>query len=190
MGRVTRARLESLVAADHTLANQATSIKEASTPTTRNRASRRRRATGTGRRRRRAPIPAYAFACSYFQGEVVSVEPDFGDGGGVRLAVTIAPWPEWRRTHPLVCAALRGGGGASSDVDPRATAPFRRGFGRTLRRDVRGEVGTRDVLEAVLVSGCCARRRGWRAETNVGVFSNVSRGVGGALAALTVGSFE
>ena len=45
--------------------------------------------------------------CSYFQGEVVSVGPDFGGdpGGGVRLAATIAPWPEARRTEALRMAA-------------------------------------------------------------------------------------
>jgi hypothetical protein len=70
----------------------------------------------------------------YIQGSVEAVEPDFGGdaGGGVRLAVTIAPWPEDRRMKALMLAAAaaakyavaaeaekmleaRGGGGVYGD---------------------------------------------------------------------------
>jgi hypothetical protein len=108
--RVTRAMLESLVAADHTLANQSLPIPGAVDPDD----------TGASllpgdvvRYRYRVPDRAlshHTFACSYFQGEVVSVAPDFGDAGGVRLAVTIAPWPDSRRTEALVCAARAAAG--------------------------------------------------------------------------------
>ena len=135
-GRVTRARLESLVAADHTLANQATSIPGSVDPDD---AGAALLPGDVVRYRYRTPPEAradraYAFACSYFQGEVVSVEPDFGDGGGVRLAVTIAPWPEWRRTEALVCAARAAAEAQTRSTPASDAAPFRRGFPRRSTR--------------------------------------------------------
>ena len=191
-GRVTRARLESLVAADHTLANQATSIPGSVDPDD---AGAALLPGDVVRYRYRTPPEAradraYAFACSYFQGEVVSVEPDFGDGGGVRLAVTIAPWPERRRTEALVCAARAAAEAQTRSTPASDAAPFPARLPAPFDETCVAKVGTRDVLEAVLVGGP-RHVAAERAETNVGVFSNVSRGVGGALAALrAVGSFE
>ena len=191
-GRVTRTRLESLVAADHTLANQATSVPGSVDPDDVGAALlpgdvvRYRYRTPPEARANRA----YAFECSYFQGEVVSVEPDFGDGGGVRLAVTIAPWPERRRTEALVCAARAAAEAQTRSTPASDAAPFPARLPAPFDETCVAKVGTRDVLEAVLVGGP-RHVAAERAETNVGVFSNVSRGVGGALAALrAVGSFE
>lgn len=191
-GRVTRTRLESLVAADHTLANQATSVPGSVDPDDVGAALlpgdvvRYRYRTPPEARANRA----YAFECSYFQGEVVSVEPDFGDGGGVRLAVTIAPWPERRRTEALVCAARAAAEAQTRSTPASDAAPFPARLPAPFDETCVAKVGTRDVLEAVLVGGP-RHVAAEGAETNVGVFSNVSRGVGGALAALrAVGSFE
>jgi hypothetical protein len=140
---------------------------------------------------------SHAFACSYFQGEVVSVAPDFGDAGGVRLAVTIAPWPERRRTEALVCAA-RAAAEAETEkrrdgdrtVDPTSSlpAPFDATCVATL--------GTRDVLEARLIGGprylVCkkprhvAAGRGLDGEETAQAYA-ARGGVGGALAALRAG---
>lgn len=191
-GRVTRTRLESLVAADHTLANQATSVPGSVDPYDVGAALlpgdvvRYRYRTPPEARANRA----YAFECSYFQGEVVSVEPDFGDGGGVRLAVTIAPWPERRRTEALVCAARAAAEAQTRSTPASDAAPFPARLPAPFDETCVAKVGTRDVLEAVLVGGP-RHVAAEGAETNVGVVSNVSRGVGGALAALrAVGSFE
>lgn len=191
-GRVTRTRLESLVAADHTLANQATSVPGSVDPYDVGAALlpgdvvRYRYRTPPEARANRA----YAFECSYFQGEVVSVEPDFGDGGGVRLAVTIAPWPERRRTEALVCAARAAAEAQTRSTPASDAAPFPARLPAPFDETCVAKVGTRDVLEAVLVGGP-RHVAAEGAETNVGAFSNVSRGVGGALAALrAVGSFE
>ena len=191
-GRVTRTRLESLVAADHTLANQATSVPGSVDPDDVGAALlpgdvvRYRYRTPPEARANRA----YAFECSYFQGEVVSVEPDFGDGGGVRLAVTIAPWPERRRTEALVCAARAAAEAQTRSTPASDAAPFPARLPAPFDETCVAKVGTRDVLEAVLVGGP-RHVAAERAETNVGVFSNVLRGVGGALVALrAVGSFE
>ena len=191
-GRVTRTRLESLVAADHTLANQATSVPGSVDPDDVGAALlpgdvvRYRYRTPPEARANRA----YAFECSYFQGEVVSVEPDFGDGGGVRLAVTIAPWPERRRTEALVCAARAAAEAQTRSTPASDAAPFPARLPAPFDETCVAKVGTRDVLEAVLVGGP-RHVAAEGAETNVGVFSNVLRGVGGALAALrAVGSFE
>jgi hypothetical protein len=194
--RVTRAMLESLVAADHTLANQSLHIPGVVDPDD----------TGASllpgdvvRYRYRVPDRAlsHAFACSYFQGEVVSVAPDFGDAGGVRLAVTIAPWPERRRTEALVCAA-RAAAEAETEkrrdgdrtVDPTSSlpAPFDATCVATL--------GTRDVLEARLIGGprylVCkkprhvAAGRGLDGEETAQTYA-ARGGVGGALAALRAG---
>jgi hypothetical protein len=201
--RVTRAMLESLVAADHTLANQSLPIPGAVDPDD----------TGASllpgdvvRYRYRVPDRAlsHAFACSYFQGEVVSVAPDFGDAGGVRLAVTIAPWPERRRTEALVCAArslaeaetekrrdggfLRLDGDRTGDPTSSLPAPFDATCVATL--------GTRDVLEARLIGGprylVCkkprhvAAGRGLDGEETAQAYA-ARGGVGGALAALRAG---
>ena len=201
--RVTRARLESLVAADHTLANQSLPIPGAVDPDD----------TGASllpgdvvRYRYRVPDRAlsHAFACSYFQGEVVSVAPDFGDAGGVRLAVTIAPWPERRRTEALVCAArslaeaetekrrdggfLRLDGDRTGDPTSSLPAPFDATCVATL--------GTRDVLEARLIGGprylVCkkprhvAAGRGLDGEETAQAYA-ARGGVGGTLAALRAG---
>ena len=191
-GRVTRTRLESLVAADHTLANQATSVPGSVDPDDVGAALlpgdvvRYRYRTPPEARANRA----YAFECSYFQGEVVSVEPDFGDGGGVRLAVTIAPWPERRRTEALVCAARAAAEAQTRSTPASDAAPFPARLPAPFDETCVAKVGTRDVLEAVLVGGP-RHVAAEGAETNVGVFSNVLRGVGGALVALrAVGSFE
>jgi len=191
-GRVTRTRLESLVAADHTLANQATSVPVGVDPDDVGAALlpgdvvRYRYRTPPEARANRA----YAFECSYFQGEVVSVEPDFGDGGGVRLAVTIAPWPERRRTEALVCAARAAAEAQTRSTPASDAAPFPARLPAPFDETCVAKVGTRDVLEAVLVGGP-RHVAAEGAETNVGVFSNVLRGVGGALVALrAVGSFE
>ena len=191
-GRVTRTRLESLVAADHTLANQATSVPVGVDPDDVGAALlpgdvvRYRYRTPPEARANRA----YAFECSYFQGEVVSVEPDFGDGGGVRLAVTIAPWPERRRTEALVCAARAAAEAQTRSTPASDAAPFPARLPAPFDETCVAKVGTRDVLEAVLVGGP-RHVAAEGAETNVGVFSNGLRGVGGALAALrAVGSFE
>jgi hypothetical protein len=193
---VPRAMLESLVAADHTLANQSLPIPGAFDPDD----------TGASllpgdvvRYRYRVPDRALSrtFACSYFQGEVVSVAPDFGDAGGVRLAVTIAPWPERRRTEALVCAA-RAAAEAETEkrrdgdrtVDPTSSlpAPFDATCVATL--------GTRDVLEARLIGGprylVCkkprhvAAGRGLDGEETAQAYA-ARGGVGGALAALRAG---
>jgi hypothetical protein len=147
---------------------------------------------------------SHAFACSYFQGEVVSVAPDFGDAGGVRLAVTIAPWPERRRTEALVCAArslaeaetekrrdggfLRLDGDRTGDPTSSLPAPFDATCVATL--------GTRDVLEARLIGGprylVCkkprhvAAGRGLDGEETAQAYA-ARGGVGGALAALRAG---
>ena len=195
--RVTRAMLESLVAADHTLANQSLPIPGAVDPDD----------TGASllpgdvvRYRYRVPDRAlshHTFACSYFQGEVVSVAPDFGDAGGVRLAVTIAPWPERRRTEALVCAARaaaeaetekRREGDRTGDPTSSLPAPFDATCVATL--------GTRDVLEARLIGGprylVCkkprhvAAGRGLDGEETAQAYA-ARGGVGGALAALRAG---
>ena len=194
---VPRAMLESLVAADHTLANQSLPIPGAVDPDD----------TGASllpgdvvRYRYRVPDRAlshHAFACSYFQGEVVSVAPDFGDAGGVRLAVTIAPWPERRRTEALVCAARaaaeaetekRREGDRTGDPTSSLPAPFDATCVATL--------GTRDVLEARLIGGprylVCkkprhvAAGRGLDGEETAQAYA-ARGGVGGALAALRAG---
>ena len=189
--RVTRAMLESLVAADHTLANQSLPIPGVVDPDD----------TGASllpgdvvRYRYRVPDRAlsHAFACSYFQGEVVSVAPDFGDAGGVRLAVTIAPWPDLRRTEALVCAA-RAAAEAETEkrrdgdrtVDPTSSLPA-----------CVATLGTRDVLEARLIGGprylVCkkprhvAAGRGLDGEETAQAYA-ARGGVGGALAALRAG---
>ena len=153
-GGATRARLESLVAADHTLANQSTPVPGSVDPEDVGAALApgdvvryRYRVSGD---RRGETLGANVFACSYFQGEVVAVEPDFGDSGGVRLAVTIAPWPERRRTEALVSAARAAAEAETSRGDAnrrlaRLPAPFDETCVATI--------GTRDVLEARLIGG-------------------------------------
>ena len=201
---VTRARLESLVAADHTLANQSTPIpgsvdpEDAGTSLLPGDVVRYRYRVPLASSRRRAGATSHAFACSYFQGEVVSVAPDFGDAGGVRLAVTIAPWPERRRTEALVCAAraaaeaetekrlkrdggfLLGDGDRTGDPTARLPAPFDATCVATL--------GTRDVLEARLIGGPrhVAAGRGRDGEETAQTYAERG-GVGGALAALRAG---
>lgn len=195
---VPRALLESLVAADHTLANQSLPIPGAVDPDD----------TGASllpgdvvRYRYRVPDRAlshHTFACSYFQGEVVSVAPDFGDAGGVRLAVTIAPWPERRRTEALMCAARaaaltaetekRREGDRTGDPTSSLPAPFDATCVATL--------GTRDVLEARLIGGprylVCKKPRhvaaghGLDGEETAQTYA-ARGGVGGALAALRAG---
>ena len=170
-GGATRARLESLVAADHTLANQSAPVPGIVDPEDAGAAllpgdvvryryrdpehpehpEHREHPEHPGARRRGDDR---AFACSYFQGEVVSVEPDFGDAGGVRLAVTIAPWPERRRTEALVCAAR-----AAAEAETSGGGGLRVGTSRAVRLPAPFDatcvatVGTRDVLEARLIGG-------------------------------------
>jgi len=104
--------------------------------------------------------------------------------------VTIAPWPERRRTEALVCAARAAAEAQTRSTPASDAAPFPARLPAPFDETCVAKVGTRDVLEAVLVGGP-RHVAAERAETNVGVFSNVSRGVGGALAALrAVGSFE
>ena len=62
---------------------------------------------------------------SYFQGEVIAVEPDFGGAdGGVRLALTVAPWPTARREKGLELAAAVAAARAARELENRRTRGF------------------------------------------------------------------
>ena len=185
-GRVTRARLGCW--------SPPTTRSRTGPLPSRKRRPRRRGARPASRRRRAVPVRtppearadrAYAFACSYFQGEVVSVGPTSGTAAAC-LAVTIAPWRVETNRGAGVRGA-RGSGGADA-------------FGARERRGALSGAASRRSTRRAWRRGTPTCRRfssagpgtsPRRAETNVGVFPNVSRGVGGALAALrAVGSFE
>lgn len=159
---VTFASLESLVAADHRLANQSVAIpgtqggfEEHETSHEGDNTPGDQLEPGDAVRYRYAGVSVdegfEKVQSSYFQGEVITVGPDFGGdlGGGVRLAVVIAPWPEERRVEALRLAAI----GAARNALSGGSETFSQCLPPPFDAYGVATIGTKQIVEARLIGG-------------------------------------